>query len=145
DLDVHQGDGTAAILGGDPGVFTLSVHCRTNFPARKQRSSLDVALEPGTGDDVYLGLVGRLVPALLDRLQPDLVFYNAGVDPHERDRLGRLALTDDGLRRRETLVLEAVLKRMLPLACVVGGGYGADIEEVVARHAILHEAARDLA
>ena len=145
DLDVHQGDGTAAILGSDPGVFTLSVHCRTNFPARKQRSSLDVALEPGTGDDVYLGLVGRLVPALLDRLQPDLVFYNAGVDPHERDRLGRLALTDDGLRRRETLVLEAVLKRMLPLACVVGGGYGTDIEEVVARHAILHEAARDLA
>jgi acetoin utilization deacetylase AcuC-like enzyme len=139
DLDVHQGDGTASILEHDPRVVTLSVHCRTNFPARKQQSDLDVALDPGTGDELYLAMLEAVLPLLLDRIRPDLVFYNAGVDPHESDRLGRLALTDHGLRAREALVLRACLDRGLPLACVVGGGYSSDIEELVRRHAVLHE------
>ena len=139
DLDVHQGDGTAAILERDPRVFTLSVHCRTNFPARKQQSDLDVALDPGTGDGPYLDLLATLLPPLLDRVRPDLVLYNAGVDPHHADRLGRLSLTSEGLRARETLVLDACRRRGLPLACVVGGGYSTDIDELVRRHAILHE------
>ena len=144
DLDVHQGDGTAAILGGDPEVVTVSVHCRTNFPARKQRSTLDIALDPGTEDESYLAVLERLLPALLDREAPDLVFYNAGVDPHRDDKLGRLALTDKGLEARDALVLEHCRRRGIPLACVVGGGYGDDVAVVVERHAILHRVARDL-
>ena len=139
DLDVHQGDGTASILEHDPRVVTLSVHCRTNFPARKQQSDLDIALDPGTGDELYLAMLEAVLPPLLERVRPDLVFYNAGVDPHESDRLGRLALTDRGLKTREAFVLRTCLDRGLPLACVVGGGYSSDIEELVRRHAVLHE------
>ncbi len=144
DLDVHQGDGTAAILGADPALFTLSVHCRTNFPARKERSTRDLALDPETGDAAYLAAVGPLVEAALDGFRPDLVFYNAGVDPHRDDRLGRLALTDQGLAARDAAVLEACRRRGRPLAVVVGGGYAADVATVAARHALLHEAAAEL-
>jgi acetoin utilization deacetylase AcuC-like enzyme len=144
DLDVHQGDGTAAIFANEPRVTTLSVHCRTNFPARKQQSTLDVALDPDLGDKDYLAIVRPLVEGVLDRTRPDLVFFNAGVDPHKDDRLGRLALSDRGLAEREALVLEACRRRRIPLAVVVGGGYAADVEVVAARHAILHEVAADL-
>lgn len=145
DLDVHQGDGTAAILGADPAIFTLSVHCRTNFPARKERSTRDLALDPETGDEAYLAAVRPLVEAALDGFRPDLVFYNAGVDPHMDDRLGRLALTDQGLAARDAAVLEACRSRGRPLAVVVGGGYALDVATVAARHALLHEVAADLA
>ena len=144
DLDVHQGDGTAAMLADEPRAFTLSVHCRANFPARKQQSDLDVALDAEAGDDDYLALVDQLLPALLDRVRPDLVFYNAGVVPHRDDRLGRLSLTDAGLAARERLVLDAVRARGLPLACVVGGGYADDLDVLARRHALLHEAIGDL-
>jgi acetoin utilization deacetylase AcuC-like enzyme len=140
DLDVHQGDGTAAMLAEEPRAFTLSVHCRSNFPARKQQSDLDVALDAEVGDADYLELIDRLLPALLDRVRPELVFYNAGVDPHREDRLGRLALTDAGLAERERLVLDAVRSRGLPLACIVGGGYADDLDVLARRHALLHEA-----
>ena len=140
DLDVHQGDGTASMLADEPRAFTLSVHCRTNFPARKQQSDLDVALDAEVGDADYLGLLDGLLPALLDRVRPDLVLYNAGVDPHRDDRLGRLALTDAGLAERERLVLDAVRSRGLSLACVVGGGYADDLDLLARRHALLHEA-----
>lgn len=140
DLDVHQGDGTAAIFAGDPRVVTLSVHCRANFPARKQQSDLDLALDPGVGDVGYLEALETILPAMLDRVRPDLVFYNAGVDPHVDDQLGRLALTDAGLAERERYVLGVCRTRGLPLACVVGGGYAADLDLLARRHAILHEA-----
>ena len=140
DLDVHQGDGTAAMLADEARAFTLSVHCRTNYPARKQQSDLDVALDAGVGDADYLAAIDGLLPALLDRVRPDLVFYNAGVDPHQDDRLGRLSLTDAGLAARERLVLDAVRARGLPLACVVGGGYADDLDLLARRHALLHEA-----
>jgi acetoin utilization deacetylase AcuC-like enzyme len=138
DLDVHQGDGTAAMLADEPRAFTLSVHCRTNFPARKQQSDLDVTLDAGVEDAEYLELINRLLPALLDRHRPELVFYNAGVDPHREDRLGRLALSDAGLAERERRVLDAVRSRGLPLACVVGGGYADDLDVLARRHALLH-------
>lgn len=140
DLDVHQGDGTAAIFADDPRVMTLSVHCRANFPVRKQQSDLDVALDPGVGDADYLATLEAVLPAMIDRARPDLVFYNAGVDPHADDRLGRLALSDAGLAERERLVLAAARGRGLPLACVVGGGYADDLDLLARRHAILHEA-----
>lgn len=145
DLDVHQGDGTASIFAGEPRVYTLSVHCRANFPARKQQSSLDVALDVGIGDRDYLSVLRALLPDLLGRLKPDLAFYNAGVDPHEDDRLGRLALTENGLAEREALVLDACRVHGVPLACVVGGGYAPSLSDLVRRHAILHHVARDIA
>ena len=140
DLDVHQGDGTAAIFAQDSRVSTLSVHCRANYPARKQQSDLDVALDAGVGDAEYLAVVEGLLPAVLDRVRPDLVFYNAGVDPHADDQLGRLGLSDAGLAERERRVLSACRARALPLACVVGGGYAHDLDLLARRHALLHEA-----
>jgi acetoin utilization deacetylase AcuC-like enzyme len=144
DLDVHQGDGTAAILANEPRVFTLSMHCRANFPVLKQQSDLDIALDAGTGDPLYLPALRAVLGDVLDRVRPDLVFYNAGVDPHEADQLGRLALTDQGLAEREALVLETCRARGLPVTCVLGGGYGPMVEDVVGRHAILHRVLRDL-
>ncbi len=144
DLDVHQGDGTAAIFEGDSRVVTFSVHCRTNFPVRKRQSDLDVALDPGTTDDDYLTTLERTLTSLIDRVQPDLAFLNAGVDPHADDRLGRLALSDAGLAERERLVLDACRARGVALACVVGGGYAPTLDALVARHAIVFDAIRAL-
>ena len=140
DLDVHQGDGTAAAARDDPRIVTCSVHCRTNFPARKELSDLDIALEPGADDRLYMETLDAALPALLERTAPDLVFYNAGVDPHADDQLGRLALTDDGLMERERYVLDTCRRRGLPLVGVMGGGYARDLESLVRRHAMLHEA-----
>ncbi|MGF1477536.1 MAG: histone deacetylase [Geminicoccaceae bacterium] len=142
DLDVHQGDGTARMLSACRSAFTFSVHCRTNFPARKAASDLDVALEPGTGDRAYLETLAEYLPALVDRLAPDLIFYNAGVDPHGDDRLGRLSLTDDGLAARDSYVIGLANRRKIPLAGVLGGGYDRDITRLAARHAILFREAK---
>lgn len=142
DLDVHQGDGTARIFEGDPSVFTFSMHAEKNFPARKATSDLDIDLPDGTGDEVYLGRLEALLPDLLARLAPDLVFFNAGVDPHADDKLGRLSLSDEGLARREAFVLGSCLERGVPVAGVIGGGYDADIDRLAHRHALLHRAAR---
>ncbi len=143
DLDVHQGDGTAEILAGDSAVFTFSMHCERNYPVRKQKSDLDVGLDEGVGDAAYLALLARHLPALLARVLPDLVFYNAGVDPHGDDRLGKLALSDAGLLARERLVVGACRRAGVPLATVVGGGYGADVDALARRHALVHRAARE--
>jgi len=140
DLDVHQGDGTADCLADEPDLFTFSMHAEKNYPTDKVPGDLDVGLPDGLGDDDYLAALGRHVPRLLDAQRPDLVFYNAGVDPHRDDRLGRLALTDDGLRRREAFVIDAVRRRGIPLAAVIGGGYATDIEALAARHALVFEA-----
>lgn len=143
DLDVHQGDGTARIFEDDPSVFTFSMHAEKNFPARKAASDLDIDLPDGTGDAAYLATLAEILPALLARERPDLVFFNAGVDPHIDDKLGRLSLSDDGLARREAFVLGCCLGRSIPVAGVIGGGYDADIDRLAHRHAILHQAARE--
>jgi acetoin utilization deacetylase AcuC-like enzyme len=144
DLDVHQGDGTAAIFTGDPRVFTFSMHCRTNFPLHKQKSDLDLALDAGLEDEAYLRLLAGHLPGLLEDVRPDLVFYNAGIDPHALDRLGRLALSEQGLWRRERLVLETCLKAGVPLAGVIGGGYAANLDQLARLHAILPQVASEL-
>ena len=138
DLDVHQGDGTAKIFENDPAIFTFSMHCRTNFPARKQQSDLDIPLEPAMGDDAYLAILEETLPGLLARHRPDLVFFNAGVDPHVDDKLGRLALSDEGLVGRESYVLETCLERGIPVAGVLGGGYTPDLDHLAYLHTILH-------
>ncbi len=144
DLDVHQGDGTAKIFENDETVFTFSMHCRTNFPARKQRSDLDLPLEPGTTDERYLASLEEALPGILAQHRPDLVFFNAGVDPHRDDKLGRLTLSDQGLERRERYVLETCLRQGMPVAGVLGGGYTPDLDRLAFLHTILHRTASDL-
>ncbi|MCC3407419.1 MAG: histone deacetylase [Microcoleus sp. PH2017_10_PVI_O_A] len=141
DLDVHQGDGTAVIFQDDSSVFTFSMHCEVNFPGTKQKSDLDVPLPVGMEDDEYLQTLDRFLPDLLSTVKPDLVLYDAGVDPHQGDKLGKLALTDTGLFRREMQVLMACLAGGYPVACVIGGGYADDTKGLVYRHSLLHRAA----
>lgn len=141
DLDVHQGDGTAFIFGDEPRVFTFSMHGQKNFPFRKQASDLDIGLADGTGDEAYLDRLAAALPELLDSHSPDLAIYDAGVDPHVHDRLGKLALTDEGLYRRDRLVLEACRSRGVPVACVIGGGYAENRGDLISRHAQLFRAA----
>ena len=144
DLDVHQGDGTAEIFSGDDSTFTFSMHCADNFPLRKKTSDLDVALPADTGDETYLTLLAQHLGAAITRARPELVFFNAGVDPHREDRLGRLALTDAGLKERERLVLQMCRAAGLPVACVIGGGYSDDTDRLARRHAVLHHTAARL-
>jgi acetoin utilization deacetylase AcuC-like enzyme len=142
DLDVHQGDGTAFIFEHEPRVFTFSMQAAKNYPARRGPSSLDIDLADGTGDDAYLAELRATLPTLLERIEPDLIFYIAGVDPHESDRLGRLALSDEGLAARDAYVLETCLP-VAPVVGVIGGGYDDDIDRLARRHATLHRAAAD--
>lgn len=144
DLDVHQGDGTAALFAGDQRVFCFSAHCASNFPLRKQTSDLDLPLADGLDDAAYLAAIGDLVPDLLDQVQPDLVLYNAGVDPHRHDRLGKLCLSSEGLLNRDRLVIDACLRRRIPVATVIGGGYD-ELKPLVERHSLVFRAAAEQA
>ena len=135
DLDVHQGDGTAALLAGRADIFTLSVHADRNFPARKARSTLDLPLADNVGDQAYLALLADRLPAILEDFAPDLILYQAGVDSHVDDRLGRLALTDAGLDARDHFVMDQARRRGIPLASTMGGGYGPDRMAIARRHA----------
>ncbi len=135
DCDVHQGDGTASLMAGREDVFTLSFHAEKNFPVRKARSTLDVGLPDGVGDDAYLATLAEHLPGIMEGFAPDIVLYQAGVDPHDDDKLGRLALSDAGLIARDRYVLGQAAQRGLPLASALGGGYGADQRKVAARHA----------
>ena len=141
DLDVHQGDGTAAIFRDEPETFTFSLHCEANYPPAKEKSDLDIGVAPGTGDAVYHSVLATHLPALIARHRPDIVFYNAGVDPHAEDKLGRLALSDAGLARRDRYVIETCRAAGVPSACVVGGGYADDLDRLARRHTSVHRAA----
>jgi acetoin utilization deacetylase AcuC-like enzyme len=143
DLDVHQGDGTADILKNEPRAFTFSMHGERNYPVLKIASDLDVALPDDTGDDAYLGRLTDILPDISGRAAWDIVFYNAGVDPHVDDRLGRLALSDDGLRARDRLTIGHFREHGIPVCGVIGGGYSRDIAALAARHAILFEVAAE--
>lgn len=134
DCDVHQGNGTAAIFRDDPSVFTFSMHGAKNFPFRKEVGDLDVELADGTGDDEYLALLARHLPGVLDRHQPELVFYLAGADPYAGDRLGRLGLSIDGLQRRDQFVFDRCREARVPVAVAMSGGYAPDLDDIVAIH-----------
>jgi acetoin utilization deacetylase AcuC-like enzyme len=135
DLDVHQGDGTASLMAGREDVFTLSLHAEKNFPVRKARSSRDVELPDGLDDAGYMAALAAHLPAILESFAPDLVLYQAGVDPHVEDKLGRLALTDAGLVLRDRFVVGEARRRGVAIASALGGGYGDDQRAVAARHA----------
>ena len=141
DLDVHQGNGTAAIFEGDDSVFTFSVHGEHNFPFRKQRSGRDVGLPDGTGDGAYLDVLSSHLPEVLEAASADLLFYQAGVDPLAEDALGRMSLTHAGMRERDRLVLEAAWHRGLPVVLTLGGGYAKPITATLEAHVGTYETA----
>lgn len=135
DCDVHQGNGTAAIFRDDPSVFTFSIHGEKNFPFHKEVSDLDLTLPDGAGDATFLELLDAHLDAVLDRHRPDLVFYLAGADAFGGDRLGRLAMTFEGLATRDACVLERCRRRGIPVAVAMGGGYAPDVDDIVRIHA----------
>lgn len=134
DLDVHQGDGTAAILAGEPRAFTFSMHGEKNFPFRKTQSSRDVGLRDGCGDDEYLSLLDLHLPEVIEASDPHVILYQAGVDPLAEDALGRLSLTHAGLRARDRRVFQAAWSRAIPLVLTLGGGYAKPIEATLEAH-----------
>jgi len=134
DLDVHQGNGTHAIFADDPRVFTFSMHGRRNYPFQKVAGDLDVELDDGVRDPAYLALLQDALPRAIAASTPDLAIYLAGADPHEGDRLGRLALTFDGLLRRDAMVLAACRDVGIPVAITIAGGYGRDVHDTVRVH-----------
>jgi len=142
DLDVHQGNGTAAVFAADHSVFTLSIHAAGNFPFRKEAGDLDVELADGTGDLPYLAALDAALETALDRARPDLIFYVAGADPFEHDRLGRLKLTMEGLRERDRRVFQAA--RDIPWVVTMAGGYGEEVEAIARIHANTLREARAL-
>jgi acetoin utilization deacetylase AcuC-like enzyme len=134
DTDVHQGNGTAAILHGDPSVFTFSIHGAKNFPFHKEVSDLDVALPDGADDSEFLDALEDGLERSLEESRAELAIYLAGADPFEDDRLGRLSVTKEGLAERDRLVLESCRERGLPVAVTMAGGYARDVEDTVDIH-----------
>jgi acetoin utilization deacetylase AcuC-like enzyme len=143
DLDVHQGDGTARIFENDLNVLTVSLHAKSNFPFRKQRSKIDLEFEDGTGDPEYLSALDAVLPRVF-AFQPDIVFYQSGVDALASDMLGRLALTETGLKERDGRVLRAARAGGVPIVITLGGGYSRPIERTAEAHANTFRAAREI-
>jgi len=134
DLDVHQGNGTAHIFGGDARVFTLSMHQERNYPQDKAASDLDVGLHDGTADAPYLAVLQECLPAVVERHRPELAFYLAGADPYREDQLGGLSLTLDGLRTRDAVVLRTLRRAGCAVAVTLAGGYAVRVADTVAIH-----------
>ena len=139
DVDVHQGNGTAAIFANDATVYTFSIHEEDNYPAIKPPSDTDIGLESFAGGERYLAALQHNVPRILDRVEPDLVAYVAGADPFEEDQLGRLKLTRDDMRARDRLVLDACVVRGIPFFATLAGGYARDVRDTVGIHADMIE------
>jgi acetoin utilization deacetylase AcuC-like enzyme len=131
DCDVHQGNGTAAILKDDDAIFTFSIHGKNNFPYRKEKSNLDVELPDGTEDAAYLAALDEGIVGSMENFSADLVIYLAGADPYREDRFGRLALTKEGLARRDRLVLQHCREAGLPAAVTMAGGYARNLNDIV--------------
>lgn len=144
DLDVHQGNGTAEIFSNDPDVFTFSMHGAKNYPHHKQRSDLDVPLPDKTGDEEYLRMLDRHLEPLFDSVQPDIVYFQSGVDVLSTDALGRLSLTRHGCRERDRRVLSVCYQKGVPVVVVMGGGYSPHIRDIVDAHANTFRVAREL-
>ena len=134
DLDVHQGDGTAHIFRSEPEVLTMSVHCRNNFPLRKQQSTIDIELDAQVKDAQYLEVLSEVLPQV-ENFEPEIIFYQSGVDGLESDTLGKLSLTHEGLKARDRMVLELACDREVPLVVTMGGGYSNPIELTAVAHA----------
>ncbi|HXM94231.1 MAG TPA: histone deacetylase [Candidatus Dormibacteraeota bacterium] len=145
DTDVHHGNGTAAIFRNDASVFTISIHQENNYPAHKPPSSIDLDMEDGVGDEEYLGALIPAVQKSLDNFRPDMVFYVGGADPYCEDQLGGLALSKEGLKKRDRLVFEEARRRDIPVVTALAGGYARRVEDTVRIHMNTIIAARDAA
>jgi acetoin utilization deacetylase AcuC-like enzyme len=144
DLDVHQGNGTAQIFEHEQRVFTFSMHGANNFPARKEKSDLDIPLPDGVTDDEFLNIVKQTVPNLVDRVEPDFIFYLAGVDVLASDKLGKLALSKEACKERDHFVLQQCKQAGIPVQVSMGGGYSPEIKDIVEAHCNTYRAAVDL-
>ena len=144
DLDVHQGNGTAVIFQDNPRVFTLSMHGKANYPFKKELSDLDIELDKGTEDSSYLRVLSETLEQVLNHFNPDFIFYLSGVDVLATDKLGSLALTLEGCKKRDALVLSAAQNRNIPLQCSMGGGYSKDLRIIVEAHANTYRVAKQL-
>ena len=144
DLDVHQGNGTAALFQNNPAVFTFSVHGKANYPFQKERSDLDIPLADNTQDRAYLSMLEETLVNLVNDFQPDFVFYLSGVDVLHEDKLGRLSLTLEGAKKRDEMVLTACYERNIPVQCSMGGGYAPDVNIIVEAHANTYRIAADI-
>ena len=143
DLDVHQGDGTAKIFENDENVFTLSIHSKKNYQLKKQLSNLDIELDEGIKDDEYLKIVFKALEEM-NKKKFDYVFYVAGVDVHEDDRIGKFKISTEGIKKREELVIHNFYKKRIPLCGVLGGGYNKDFNQLVYLHSLLHRTCHNL-
>ncbi len=144
DLDVHQGNGTAKIMENVPEVFTFSVHGKNNYPFRKEQSDLDIGLEDGTSGKEYLAMLNSVLPELMDQVEPDFVFYLAGVDVLATDKLGKFKLSLEECKQRDKVVLDLLHKNRIPVAIALGGGYSPDIKDIVEAHSNTFRLALDL-
>lgn len=135
DLDVHQGNGTADIFSNEPRVFTFSMHGKNNYPFRKEKSDLDVPLDDWTEDGLYLQLLEQILQGLIERVRPDFIFYQAGVDILQTDKFGRMSCTTEGCRIRDEIVLSIAAKHCIPLQCSMGGGYSPQLRTILDAHA----------
>ena len=138
DLDVHQGNGSADIFKDDKNVFTFSMHSKSNYPAKKAKSDLDVELKDNMEDKEYIEILKTNLK-ILNQTTFDFIFYIAGVDVHFNDRLGRLKISDEGIKMREELVIENFINNKIPLCGVLGGGYNKDFNKLVELHSTLHK------
>lgn len=144
DLDVHQGNGTAQIFENNPKVFTFSMHGANNFPFRKERSDLDLPLPDGTNDEEYLGLLKETLPELIDKQQPDFIFYLSGVDVLASDKLGKMALSKAACKERDRFVFEQCIKSKIAVQVSMGGGYSPNIKDIVEAHCNTYRVANEL-
>lgn len=144
DLDVHQGNGTAEIFSNDDTVFTFSIHGEKNYPFKKEKSDLDIELPDHTGDSEYLKILFETLPQLIDKVKPDFIFYQAGVDILETDRLGRLSCTIEGAKNRDEFVFETCRNLEIPVQCSMGGGYSREIKYIIEAHANTFRMTREI-
>lgn len=144
DLDVHQGNGTAKIFQNDTSVFTFSMHGQSNYPFKKEQSDLDIPLEKGTDDNIYLKILKETLPKLIHDIQPDFIFYLCGVDVVATDKLGTLGMTLEGCKERDRFVLDTCNQNRIPVQCSMGGGYSPDIKIIIEAHANTFRLAQEL-
>jgi acetoin utilization deacetylase AcuC-like enzyme len=144
DLDVHQGNGTAALFENNPNVFTFSMHGEKNYPMHKERSDLDIGLPDGTDDALYLSVLEQTLVKLIETEKPDFIFYQSGVDILSTDKLGRMNISKEGCKERDNLVLQKAKKHEIPLTAVMGGGYSPNVMDVVEAHCNLYRLAVEM-
>ncbi len=144
DLDVHQGNGTASIFADDDRVFTFSMHCENNFPLRKAKSDLDIPLDHHTNDLEYLGILKEQLPKLIERVKPDFIFFQSGVDILSNDQLGHLNVTKEGCAQRDRIILETANKLQIPLTASMGGGYADNLDDIVDAHCNTYRIAQEI-